>query len=152
MRCPSTPCMNFPLARGKDSSRTRAVRKAFREQLDLRQHLQLPERLSVHAGVELQSIEQWRHQRSGASFLELGVQWKSHHRHSASVLQSQCVHSVAGGNVRQCRAQQPEWAGAEWDTSLWKTARISERLSFQLRGDAFNVLNHTNLNTPNLVV
>jgi hypothetical protein len=40
----------------------------------------------------------------------------------------------------------------ESDTSLWKTAKIREQLSFQLRGDAFNVLNHTNLNTPNLVV
>jgi hypothetical protein len=54
------------------------------------------------------------------------------------------------GNVARNSLNGP--ALTEWDTSLWKTAKISERLSFQLRGDAFNVLNHTNLNTPNLVV
>ena len=36
--------------------------------------------------------------------------------------------------------------------SLLKNARITETLRFQLRGDVFNILNHTNLNTPNLVV
>jgi hypothetical protein len=54
------------------------------------------------------------------------------------------------GNVARNSLNGP--ALTEWDTSLWKTAKLSERLSFQLRGDAFNVLNHTNLNTPNLVV
>ena len=54
------------------------------------------------------------------------------------------------GNVARNSLNGP--ALTEWDASLWKTAKLSERLSFQLRGDAFNVLNHTNLNTPNLVV
>jgi hypothetical protein len=54
------------------------------------------------------------------------------------------------GNVARNSLNGP--ALTEWDTSLWKTAKLSERLSFQLRGDAFNILNHTNLNTPNLVV
>jgi len=54
------------------------------------------------------------------------------------------------GNVARNSLNGP--ALTEWDTSLWKTAKISERLNLQLRGDAFNVLNHTNLNTPNLVV
>ncbi len=38
------------------------------------------------------------------------------------------------------------------DVSLVKTTRIHERLSLQLRGEAFNVVNHANFNTPNLIV
>ncbi len=43
-------------------------------------------------------------------------------------------------------------AVTELDVSAFKTIHVYERLSAQLRGDAFNILNHTNLNTPNLVV
>jgi hypothetical protein len=32
-----------------------------------------------------------------------------------------------------------------WDFSLFKTFRLGERFSYQLRGDAFNAFNHTNL-------
>jgi hypothetical protein len=31
-----------------------------------------------------------------------------------------------------------------WDTSLFKSFRIGEHLSFQLHGDAFNIFNHVN--------
>jgi hypothetical protein len=43
-------------------------------------------------------------------------------------------------------------AVSELDTSLYKSVHIAERLNLQLRGDAFNILNHANFNTPNLVV
>jgi Carboxypeptidase regulatory-like domain len=38
------------------------------------------------------------------------------------------------------------------DLSLAKRWSLNERLALQFRGEAFNVLNHTNLNTPNPVV
>jgi hypothetical protein len=41
---------------------------------------------------------------------------------------------------------------ATWDFSMLKDVPIRERLHLQLRGEFFNFLNHTNFNTPNLVV
>ena len=40
----------------------------------------------------------------------------------------------------------------EWDFSLLKDFELHERMRLELRGEAFNLLNHTNFNTPNLVV
>jgi Carboxypeptidase regulatory-like domain/TonB-dependent Receptor Plug Domain len=39
-----------------------------------------------------------------------------------------------------------------WDFSVLKVTRIRERLSLQFRAEIFNLLNHANLNTPNLIV
>jgi hypothetical protein len=39
----------------------------------------------------------------------------------------------------------------DWDLSLAKTTRISESFRAQFRAEFFNVLNHTNLQTPNAV-
>lgn len=41
---------------------------------------------------------------------------------------------------------------AELDIALIKSARLSERARLELRVEAFNVLNHANFNTPNLIV
>ncbi|HEY0785702.1 MAG TPA: carboxypeptidase regulatory-like domain-containing protein, partial [Acidobacteriaceae bacterium] len=41
---------------------------------------------------------------------------------------------------------------ADWDLSLAKTTRVSEAVRAEVRGEFFNVLNHTNLGTPNAVV
>ncbi len=41
---------------------------------------------------------------------------------------------------------------ADWDMSLLKTTRVSEWASLQFRAEAFNLLNKTNLLTPNPVV
>jgi hypothetical protein len=40
----------------------------------------------------------------------------------------------------------------EWDYSMFKDTSLHERLRLQLRAELFNILNHTNFNTPNLVV
>jgi hypothetical protein len=41
---------------------------------------------------------------------------------------------------------------ANWDFSLLKATRVTEQLRLQFRAEFFNVLNHTNLQTPNEVV
>ena len=39
-----------------------------------------------------------------------------------------------------------------WDFSVLKDTKIRERLNLQFRAEIFNLLNHTNFNTPNLIV
>ena len=41
---------------------------------------------------------------------------------------------------------------SDWDLSLLKSTTITERLRVQFRAEAFNLLNHTNLSTPNEAV
>ena len=41
---------------------------------------------------------------------------------------------------------------AEWDLSLLKATKVTEHTRLQFRAEFFNVLNHTNLQTPNAVV
>ena len=41
---------------------------------------------------------------------------------------------------------------ADWDLSLRKSTQLTERTRLQFRAEFFNVLNHTNLETPNEVV
>lgn len=41
---------------------------------------------------------------------------------------------------------------ATWDFSMLKDTPLHERLSLQFRAELFNLLNHANFNTPNLVV
>ncbi|MFP5230751.1 MAG: carboxypeptidase regulatory-like domain-containing protein [Acidobacteriota bacterium] len=40
----------------------------------------------------------------------------------------------------------------EWDYSMFKDTTLRENLRLQLRAEFFNILNHSNFNTPNLVV
>ncbi|MGA7525037.1 MAG: carboxypeptidase regulatory-like domain-containing protein [Acidobacteriaceae bacterium] len=40
----------------------------------------------------------------------------------------------------------------EWDYSMFKDTSLHERMRLQLRAEFFNILNHSNFNTPNLVV
>ncbi len=40
----------------------------------------------------------------------------------------------------------------DWDLSLLKTTQLRERLALQFRAEAFNLLNHTNLLSPNPVI
>jgi hypothetical protein len=40
----------------------------------------------------------------------------------------------------------------DWDFSAIKDTRLSERFNLQFRAELFNILNHTNFNTPNLIV
>jgi hypothetical protein len=41
---------------------------------------------------------------------------------------------------------------ADLDLSMFKTTRLTERTSLQFRAESFNLLNHTNLGLPNLVM
>ena len=40
----------------------------------------------------------------------------------------------------------------DWDYSMFKDTTLRERLHLQFRAEFFNILNHSNFNTPNLVV
>jgi hypothetical protein len=42
--------------------------------------------------------------------------------------------------------------GAAWDFSLLKQIPLHERLALQFRAEFFNILNHSNFNTPNVIV
>jgi hypothetical protein len=54
------------------------------------------------------------------------------------------------GNVKRDSLTGPGFA--DWDVSLLKSTRFTERTRLQFRAEFFNVLNHTNLQTPNEVV
>jgi Carboxypeptidase regulatory-like domain len=54
------------------------------------------------------------------------------------------------GNVGRNILQGPSLE--QWDASLAKRWSLGDRLGLQFRGEIFNLLNHTNLNTPNPVV
>ena len=59
---------------------------------------------------------------------------------------------VAGavGNLGRDTLTGPNYA--DWDLSLLKSTQIKERVRLQFRAEVFNLLNHTNLLTPNPVV
>jgi hypothetical protein len=54
------------------------------------------------------------------------------------------------GNLHRDSLTGPGYA--DWDLSLLKSTKISESARLQFRAEVFNVLNHTNLQTPNEVV
>jgi len=41
---------------------------------------------------------------------------------------------------------------ANWDTAVFKNTAITEQVNLQFRAEIFNLLNHANFNTPNLIV
>ena len=54
------------------------------------------------------------------------------------------------GNVRRNSLTGPD--SSELDVSMRKDTAVTERLNVQFRAEFFNILNHTNLSTPNPVV
>ncbi len=58
--------------------------------------------------------------------------------------------SGAVGNERRDTLVGPGYA--DWDLSLLKSTTVAENLRLQFRAEVFNLLNHTNLQTPNEVV
>jgi hypothetical protein len=54
------------------------------------------------------------------------------------------------GNLGRDTLTSPGYA--DWDLSLLKNTHMGERLNVQFRAEAFNLLNHTNLLSPNAVV
>jgi len=54
------------------------------------------------------------------------------------------------GNVSRGSLRGPNLV--DFDTSLFKKFRISERWNVQFRGEAFNLFNHSNFAVPNQVV
>ena len=56
----------------------------------------------------------------------------------------------AVGNVGRDTLVGPGYA--DWDLSLIKATQIAESVRLQFRAEIFNIVNHTNLETPNEVV
>ncbi len=56
----------------------------------------------------------------------------------------------AVGNLRRDTLTGPGYA--DWDMSLLKSTQIAEAVRLQFRAEIFNIVNHTNLSTPNEVV
>ena len=56
----------------------------------------------------------------------------------------------AVGDVRRDTLTGPGYA--DWDLSLLKSTQLHEAVRLQFRAEVFNILNHTNLSTPNEVV
>ncbi len=56
----------------------------------------------------------------------------------------------AVGNVRRDTLVGPGYA--DWDASLLKSTALADNMRLQFRAEIFNLLNHTNLQTPNEVV
>ena len=54
------------------------------------------------------------------------------------------------GNLRRDTLRGP--GIATWDFSMMKDTAVRERFSTEFRAEFFNILNHANFNTPNLVV
>jgi hypothetical protein len=54
------------------------------------------------------------------------------------------------GNLGRGTLRGPGLVGM--DVSLFKDTKVSEKVAMQFRAECFNVLNHTNFNTPNLTV
>jgi hypothetical protein len=64
---------------------------------------------------------------------------------------------VCGGaaslHIRSCGAKLRVWTPLQtMDIALVRAMRITEKLNLQVRAEAFNALNHTNLGTPNRYV
>lgn len=53
------------------------------------------------------------------------------------------------GNVGRTLPDVRSPGTVNWDVSLMKNTRITERVGLQFRAEAFNVLNHVNLGQPN---
>jgi hypothetical protein len=54
--------------------------------------------------------------------------------------------SISG--IKKCRNCEEVPEDSERDFSVYKNTRISERLTTQFRAEFFNVLNHTNFQSP----
>jgi hypothetical protein len=93
---------------------------------------------------------------AGANFADLtGTDWRmpegrSRQDEIAQYFNTSAFRVNAIGTIGTGRRNQLQTPGA-WnaDFSIFKTFSATERLKFQLRGEFFNLFNHTRLGTPN---
>ena len=141
----------LPFGRGKRwVTECRRCRRQADRRLAAQRDRDAAERLSLHAADRREPVGRRRHQESRPALFESGLHGTGRARAARPVVQSERLHSAGLRHLREFgegRIHGARTGGS--GLSLFKNTALTERVRLQFRAEFFNVLNHTNLGTPN---